>query len=99
MLSHSGTETALNIATDLMIRSSSRRCAATLLRVAGCRFADAPPPAIAWTNQEELGGMANMARSTLNLILGDFESEGLISRGYNQIILHNPAALRAIADG
>jgi CRP-like cAMP-binding protein len=99
MLSHSGTETSLNIATDLMIRSSRRRCAATLLRIAGCRFEDRPPPAIAWTNQEELGGIANMARSTLNLILGDLESEGLISRGYNQIILHNTASLRAIADG
>ena len=99
MLAQSGIETALNIATDLMIRSSRRRCAATLLRIAGCRFADTPPPAIAWTNQEELGGIANLARSTLNLILGDLEGEGLISRGYNQIILHNPSALRAIADG
>jgi CRP/FNR family transcriptional regulator, cyclic AMP receptor protein len=99
MLAQSGTETSLNIATDLMIRSSRRRCAATLLRIAGCRFADTPPPSIAWTNQEELGGIANMARSTLNLILGELETEGLISRGYNQIILHNPAALRAIADG
>lgn len=99
VLAQSGTETALNIATDLMIRSSHRRCAATLLRIAGCRFADARPPAIAWTNQEELGGIANLARSTLNLILGKLESDGLISRGYNQIILHNPAALRAIADG
>jgi CRP-like cAMP-binding protein len=99
VLSQTGTETALNIATDLMIRSSRRRCAATLLRIAGCRFEDRPPPAIAWTNQEELGGIANMARSTLNLILGDLEGDGFISRGYNQIILHNPAALRAIADG
>ena len=99
MLAQTNNEIALNIATDLMIRSSRRRCAATLLRIAGCRFADAPPPAIAWTNQEELGGIANMARSTLNLLLGDLETEGLISRGYNQIILHNPSALRAIADG
>jgi CRP-like cAMP-binding protein len=99
MLAQAGNELALNIATDLMIRNSDRRCAATLLRIAGCRFEDRPPPAIAWTNQEEVGGIANMARSTLNLILGRFEAEGLISRGYNQIILHNPAALRAIADG
>ena len=99
MLAQSGTETSLNIATDLMIRSSRRRCAATLLRIAGCRFEDRRPPSIAWTNQEELGGIANMARSTLNLILGELESEGLISRGYNQIILHNTPALRAIADG
>lgn len=99
VLAQTGTETALNIATDLMIRSSRRRCAATLLRIAGCRFAERSPPAIAWTNQEELGGIANMARSTLNLILSDFEHDGFISRGYNQIVLHNPAALRAIADG
>jgi CRP-like cAMP-binding protein len=98
-LAQTGTETALNIATDLMIRSSRRRCVATLLRIAGCRFEDRRPPAIAWTNQEELGGIANMARSTLNLILGELETEGFISRGYNQIILHNTAALRAIADG
>lgn len=92
-------ELALNMATDLMIRSSRRRCAATLLRIAGCRFAETRPPAIAWISQEELGGIANLARSTLNLILGRLESDGLISRGYNQIILHNPQALRAIADG
>jgi CRP-like cAMP-binding protein len=99
MLSFESVELSLNIATDLMIRSSRRRCAATLLRIAGCRFANTAPPAIAWTNQEELGGIANLARSTLNLILGDLESENLISRGYNQIIIHNPDALRAIADG
>jgi CRP-like cAMP-binding protein len=99
LLSHLNSEVPINIATDLMIRSSRRRCAATLLRIAGCRFADTPPPTIAWSNQEELGGMANLARSTLNLILGDFEGEGLISRGYNQIVIHNAGVLRAIADG
>lgn len=99
LLTHLNSELPINIATDLMIRSSSRRCAATLLRIAGCRFADAPAPVIAWANQEELGGMANMARSTLNIILSDLEADGLISRGYNQIVLHDTAALRAIADG
>lgn len=99
LLAFESLEAVLNIATDLSIRNSRRRCAAALLRIAGCRFENAPAPAVALASQDELCGVANVARSTLNPILGDFEAEGLISRGYNQVLLHDIQALRAVADG
>lgn len=91
----------VNIATDLMIRDSRRRTAAALLRLAGCRFADPDPaaaPATAFINQQDLAGIANLSRSTMNAILGDFALAGLIERGYHAIVVHRPAALRAVAD-
>lgn len=89
------------IASDLMIPNSRRRCAATLLRLAGCRFegprpARAPVMAIA---QEELGAMANLTRHTAGPILHGFVEAGLISLGYRTITVQDADALRAIADG
>jgi CRP-like cAMP-binding protein len=89
------------IASDLMIPNSRRRCAATLLRLAGCRFerlhtATAPTIAIA---QDELAAMANLTRHTTAPILHGFAAAGLISLGYRTITIHEAEALRAIADG
>jgi CRP/FNR family transcriptional regulator, cyclic AMP receptor protein len=89
------------IASDLMIPSSRRRCAATLLRLAGCRFnspALATTPVIA-VAQEELGAMANLTRHTAGPILHGFAKAGLIRLGYRTITIDDGAALRAIADG
>lgn len=92
---------ASTIASDLMIPNSRRRCAATMLRLAGCRFkrphtATAPVVAIA---QDEIGAMANLTRYTTGPILHGFAKAGLISLGYRTIIIHDADALRAIADG
>lgn len=89
------------IASDLMIPKSRSRCAATLLRLAGCRFngptmATAPVIAVA---QDELGAMANLTRNTTGPILHGFAEAGLISLYYRTITIHDADALRTIADG
>jgi CRP-like cAMP-binding protein len=89
------------IASDLMIPKSRSRCAATLLRLAGCRF-DGPKTAIApiiTIAQDELAAMANLTRHTAGPILHGFAAAGLISLGYRTIIIHDADALRALADG
>ncbi|OYU14935.1 MAG: hypothetical protein CFE37_08660 [Alphaproteobacteria bacterium PA4] len=91
---------AANIAGDLMIRDSRRRCIAALLRLANCRFADHPVGGAveAVLSQSELGAIANLSRTTVNALLGDLESEGLIRLSYRSVILNDTAVLRRIVD-
>ena len=91
---------AANLAADLMIRDSRRRCAAALLRVADCRFA--VPPGIqqveAPLSQDELAAIANLSRTSVSTILRDLEELGLITLGYRSVTLHDPARLRSFVD-
>ncbi len=91
---------AVNIAADLMIRDSRRRCEAALLRLADCRFSDsADGNAVeALMTQDELAAIANLSRTSVNAILRTLEAEGLISLGYRSVVLHDPARLRAQVD-
>ncbi len=93
--------TAVNIAADLMIRDSRRRCLAALLRLADCRFDDPPAPGSveAPISQEELAAIVNLSRSSVGTILQPLEKAGMIALGYRSIVLHDPAALRAVVDG
>ena len=92
---------AVNVAADLMIRDSRRRCCAALLRLADCRFADRPGarPIEAPLSQEELAAIANLSRTSVSGILHDLEADGLISLGYRAVTLHDTDRLRAIVDG
>ncbi len=92
---------ATNIAADLMIPDSRARCAATLLRLCGCRLSPPPlplPPPEIGISQDELAGMANLSRATIGPILRDFVDSRLIAIGYRVIVLLRPAALLAIAE-
>ncbi len=91
-------ETAVNIAADLLIRESDRRCAATLLRIANCRFAG-DQPTVAHANQTDIATIANLSRNTTNALLGELERNGMVARHYNLIDILDPVALRAVADG
>lgn len=91
-------EVAANIVADLLIRESDRRCAATLMRIANCRF-QGDEPAVASVSQSDLAAITNLSRNTANAILRDFESKGLVARQYNHIDILDPASLREIADG
>jgi len=91
-------ETAVNIAADLLIRESDRRCAATLLRIANCRFSG-NEPTIAHANQTDIATIANLSRNTTSALLGELERHGMVARRYNQIEILDPVALRAVADG
>ena len=57
---------ALDIAADLLIADSERRCAAVLLRLSARRFADSddPEPVDVSITQEDLAGAANLSRSS-----------------------------------
>ena len=60
--------TALLVASDLLMRDSRRRCIAVLLRVAGCRTGNAVTGTAEMT-QDELAAMANLSRQTIGPIL------------------------------
>jgi CRP/FNR family cyclic AMP-dependent transcriptional regulator len=73
---------------DLMIRDSRRRCAAILLRLAGCRgpLESAEPNEI-FITQEHLAEMINLSRTALGEVLRNFEAKGFISRQYGRMTI------------
>jgi len=92
---------AMQIATDLMVRNASARCAAVLLRVAGRRWTsdpDAALPAEIPASQVELAMLCNLSRNTFNRIVKAFSSRGLVVVNYRSLTVYDPARLRAIAD-
>ena len=94
------TDIALNIAADLLIRDSERRCAAVLLRLTGRRFADpeSPEPAEVDITQEDLADAANLSLSSVRSMLGRLAARGLIEQGYGGVLVRALAALRAFVD-
>lgn len=92
--------TATSIAADMMIRESSRRCAAALLQLANCRHADLPGVNVveAPLSQEELAAIANLSRTSVSVILRDLENAGLLKLGYRTVKLLDPARMRALVD-
>ena len=91
---------ALDIAADLLIADSERRCAAVLLRLSGRRFADPddPEPVDVRITQHDLAGAANLSRSSVQSMLGRLAARGLIEQGYRGIVVRAPAGLRAFVD-
>jgi CRP/FNR family cyclic AMP-dependent transcriptional regulator len=90
----------VTIAADLMIRDSERRCAAALLRLAGCRYAapqNVTPVEVPLT-QNELAGAANLSRNSVGTLLQRLATRGLVEVGYRTMIVRVPAALRAFVD-
>jgi CRP/FNR family cyclic AMP-dependent transcriptional regulator len=93
-------DAAVNVAADLLIRDSERRCAAVLLRLSGCRFAgqgDGAAVEVALT-QNELAGAANLSRNSVGTMVQRLENRGLIDLGYRGVTIRAPAALRAFVD-
>lgn len=91
---------AVNVAADLMIRDTRRRCASSLLRIANCRFVS-PQDAEqveAPLSQDELAAISNMSRTTISTILRDLEAAGLIKLGYRSVLIIHPGRLRALVD-
>ena len=91
---------ALDIAADLLIADSERRCAAVLLRLSARRFADSddPEPVDLSITQEDLAGAANLSRSSVRTMLGRLAERGLIEQAYGGVTVRAPAALRAFVD-
>lgn len=91
---------AINTAADLMIRDSKRRCVASLLRMADCRFADRDGQNVveAPLSQDELAALSNLSRTSISTILHELVGDGLIALGYRSVTLHDTAKLRALVD-
>lgn len=79
---------AFGILEDLLIRDPKRRCAAILLRLAGCRgpYKDDSPEEV-FVTQEVLAEMVNLSRTSLGDVLRAFEAQGYISRRYGRIVI------------
>lgn len=92
---------AINTAADLMIRDSKRRCAASLLRMADCRFVDRGGQSTieAPLSQDELAALSNLSRTSISTILHGLVTDGLITLGYRSVTLHDTARLRTLVDG
>jgi hypothetical protein len=89
-----------NIAADLLIRDSERRCAAVLLRLGGRRLAgpgDKEQVEVPVT-QSDLAGAANLSRNSAGTMLQRLAACGLIEQGYRSVAVRAPRALRAFVD-
>ena len=92
---------AMQIATDLLIREASARCAAVLLRLAGRRWTSGPDadlPTEIPASQGELATLCNMSRNTFSRVVKEFASRGLVTLGYRSLTVNDFARLRGIAD-
>lgn len=91
-----------NVAADLLIHDSERRCAAVLLRLGGRRFAevgvDEPVDFDLSVTHDELAGAANLSRNSIGTMLRRLAARGMIERGYRGIKLRAPAAMRDFID-
>jgi CRP-like cAMP-binding protein len=88
--------------TDMLIRDSSARCAAVLLRLAGRRWTSGPDadlPADIPASQAELAMLCNVSRNTFSHVLNGFSSRRLVTLGYKSLTVNDPARLRIVADG
>jgi CRP-like cAMP-binding protein len=94
-------DVAVNVAADLLIRDSERRCAAVLLRLSGRRFAgDEDGAAVdVPVTQGELAGATNLSRNSAGTIVQKLKARGLIALGYRGMTIRAPAALRAFVEG
>jgi len=86
---------------DSLIHSSDRRCACTLLRVAGLQSPrrSRPERASIPITQDELATLVNVSRTTLLQILRRFEDRGLLEQGYRSLRILDEAGLVEIAAG
>lgn len=86
---------------DQMIRDPNQRCAAILLRLCGCREADAltNPPHTIVMRQQEIAAMAGLSRDSVNSILGRLAQRGFIELHYRSIVVLETGSLRKIANG
>ena len=87
---------AMNAADDLLIRDTSRRCIASLLRLAGLRNDSGltPPFDEVDVTQEELANLSNLSHNAAGLLLRDMERRCHIELAYKSIRILNAAALQ-----
>lgn len=89
---------AIGAGYDMMILDPRRRCAATLLRLAGLRHMPAPSrvPVDIDISQADLAHMACMSRNTVMRILKEFRASGCVDWSYRHLQVIDPCALSDI---
>jgi CRP/FNR family transcriptional regulator, cyclic AMP receptor protein len=93
-----GSILATRVISDLLIPSVPQRIAAVLLRVTGAEHGIEPHhPDGFLVTQTDLGEMANVSRSNVNRVLGDFARQGWITKHYQRLRVRDVAALQAFA--
>jgi CRP-like cAMP-binding protein len=96
-----GLDLAIQCAADLLIKRASARCAATLLRLSGQRWASGPEadlPSDIPASQAELAMLCNVSRKTFSRVIGEFSRARLVTLGYRSLTVDDPARLRVVAD-
>ena len=86
---------AVGVARDLMIRDSTMRCFAVILRLSGYRHSLAvreEHPELEMA-QEDLAFLSNLSRNAVGSILRQLEQEKVIEIAYRRIRLLKPSAL------
>jgi CRP-like cAMP-binding protein len=92
---------AISAYADSLIQASDRRCACTLLRVAGLQFPrrSRPEGRSVPITQDELAALVNVSRTSLRQILRRFEDQGLVEQSYRALRVVDAAALAEVAAG
>jgi CRP-like cAMP-binding protein len=94
------TQIAIGSGYDLMLREPLKRCAATLLRLAGLRHSPPliPVPLELDISQADLAHMTNMSRNSVGAILRILRERNCVEVDYRQLVITDPAVLKAILD-
>lgn len=92
---------AISAFADSLLQDSDRRCACTLLRVAGLSFPrrSRPERRSVPITQDEFATLVKVSRTTLLQILRRFEERGLVEQAYRSLRVVNAAGLKEIAEG
>ena len=89
---------AMNAANDLALRTGRKRLAAAILRLSGHRgvFQGSAATSVLGISQQEIAGLANLARPKVLEHLKALESENLIRLAYGAITIRDAAGLEAV---
>jgi CRP/FNR family transcriptional regulator, cyclic AMP receptor protein len=92
---------AISAYADALIPNHDRRCACTLLRIAGLKppRRARPERSQVHVTQDELANMVNLSRTTLVQVLRRFERRGLIEQGYRTLRVIDVPGLTAVESG
>ena len=88
---------AIQALTDVLINDKERRCAAALLRTAGCRDSGNAPTTARLT-QDDLAVLSNVSRATVSVVVRRLAAQKFISLGYKAITIHSPVHLRRLLE-
>ena len=85
------------LATDLMRPRARQRVASVLLHISGIRSSpDAGPVITTGISQSDLGALCGVTRTSVRIILKEFEDRGWVTFSYRHFCVQEPQALHGI---